>query len=412
MADGDELAKYAVKKTGEEDDLARYATKPKVGEKLLGGSEATMSAQPSLGSRLWTVAKREGPVGVGRELGESMTRPLLESEYKVPGIGKRLGDVTRDAQMFANILNEEGGLLTMPEAGESLVNIVRGAPRVAKSLASWLAPAEEATEASKVTTLRPIATPKPAPVPRMEPGTVDLGELGPVTRIPRAEPPAVPSPLRPKTLTSPKIQDRVTMASSGLRPLREGATPEEAKFHELFGPEHQEAGDLAEWETGTREPGLKPIARPTVESVVNEAMGVKPLERTTPLKEQLSPAAKNELSRPFAEATQTAEETDPMKVKYPDPAVRRFVRANGERLVDAVGEDKDLLQKIHDLKNVEVRQAAINADIDLGTKHVGSKVALGGEQISRQELLTQILEKGFKPSDIPELAKPKEVTTE
>lgn len=37
------------------------------------------------------------------------------------------------------------------------------------------------------------------------------------------------------------------------RPPGPGATPEETMFHELFGPQHEEAAQLAEWETGSRE---------------------------------------------------------------------------------------------------------------------------------------------------------------
>ena len=103
--------------------------------------------------------------------------------------------------------------------------------------------------------------------------------------------------------------------------------------------------------------------------------------------------------------TAAAQETDPLKIKYPDPAVRKFVRANGPEIVDAVGDDKKLLQEIHDLKNVDVREAAINAGIDMGTKHVGSKGELGPDQMSRQEVIKKILQQGIKPSQIPELAR-------
>lgn len=259
--------------------------------------------------------------------------------------------------------------------------------------------------------IQPTALPKPAtavspvgknPLPRVSPAApaaessrLDLGELGPVRRPPRLEPIGAPSPLRPKLEPS-----RVTLARTEVEPLPPGAPPEEQKFHELFGPEHQEVKDLAEWETGSPE-GLKPIAKPTVESVVNQATGLKRLEPNVPLKEQLQPNASG-----------AAVETDPIKVKYPDPEIRKFVRANGEAVVDAVGDDKELLYKLHNLKNVDVREAAVNAGIDLGTKHVGSKVGLGGEQVSRQEVLTQLLRKGHSPAEILELAKPKEKVLE
>jgi hypothetical protein len=101
-------------------------------------------------------------------------------------------------------------------------------------------------------------------------------------------------------------------------------------------------------------------------------------------------------------------EEDPIKVRYPDPVDRRFVRANGEEAFNATRDNPDAMQAIHDLKNWEVREAAINAGIDVGQKHVGSRLHLGEEQISRQELLDQMIRQGVKPEAIPELAKPRE----
>jgi len=323
--------------------------------------------------------------------------PLEDIQNYTPGgraehpILSKIGDVTKKAGEWANIAGTTGLLLAGPEGEEALAgraalpSITEGA--AAKPVVSPQIPAvlPRITEAAAPPKLVPIAESS---------GRVDLGELGPVRRPTPIEPIGAPSPLRPKLSPS-----RVTLADTEVRPLPAGAPPEEQKFHELFGKEHQEARDLNEWETGSPE-GLKPIAapKPTIESVVNQATGVKPLERNVPLKDQLQPIAPG----------QAAEETDPIKIKYPDPEIRRFVRANGPELVDAVGNNRELLQKIHDLKNLDVREAAINAGIDVGTKHVGSKAALGPEQVGRQELLTQILRKGYKPEQIPELAKPKE----
>lgn len=80
------------------------------------------------------------------------------------------------------------------------------------------------------------------------------------------------------------------------------------------------------------------------------------------------------------------------------------MRANGVELVRAVRDRPEVLQAIHDLKNWEIRQAAINSGIDLGTRHVGSRQGLGPEQISRQDLLDQMIRQGVKPEDIPRLA--------
>jgi hypothetical protein len=64
----------------------------------------------------------------------------------------------------------------------------------------------------------------------------------------------------------------------------------------------------------------------------------------------------------------------------------------------------EVMQAVHDLKNWEIRQAAINAGIDLGQKHVGSRAALGPEQVARQDLIDQMIRDGVKPEDIPRLA--------
>jgi len=103
---------------------------------------------------------------------------------------------------------------------------------------------------------------------------------------------------------------------------------------------------------------------------------------------------------------QPAMPEDPLKAKYPDPAERRFVRANGEGVVKATEDDPKARQAIHDLKNWEVREAAVNLGIDLGTRHVGARQGLGPEQVSRQALLDRMIREGHKPEDILRMAKP------
>ena len=141
----------------------------------------------------------------------------------------------------------------------------------------------------------------------------------------------------------------------------------------------------------------------TLDDILRRATGQEPparLEPRVPLGEQLKKG-------PGAEGAASAEqEQDPIKVKYPDPAVRRFVRANGEGVVGATEGNPEALQAIHDLKNWEVRQAAIRAGIDVGQQHVGSRQNLGPAQVSRQALLDQMIQRGVKPEDIPRLARP------
>jgi hypothetical protein len=99
-------------------------------------------------------------------------------------------------------------------------------------------------------------------------------------------------------------------------------------------------------------------------------------------------------------------ETDPLKREFPDAAVRKFARANGPELLRAWGQDMDAVRSVHNLTNVEIREAAINSGIDLGTKHVGTKIGLGPEQISRQDLIDQMVRRGLSPDDIVEFSKP------
>jgi hypothetical protein len=367
--------------------------------KVPTGQATGISAQKPLSSRVGEGIMNvvHDPFKAPEEL-SSITKPI--ESYTQEGraahpVLSRIGDVTRGVKQYAGMVGALSPLLPQTEALAALraakmapeAEAVTALPKIAPRPLTPKAPEIPTVEATPIESTQRLehiptveATPvEPArglrPIRSPEPTRVDLGEIGPVHRPEVVEPPAAPSPLRP------------------IRP----ATPETLSSTNL-----QESGTM-----GVSSPGLKPIAKPTVEGVVNQAMGLKPLERGTPLREQLSQEAKNELSRPFAEATQTPAEEDPIKIKYPDPAIRKFVRANGEAVVDAAGGDQELLQKIHDLKNVDVREAAINAGIDLGTKHVGSKVALGEEQISRQDLLKQILDKGFKLKKVLDLAKEK-----
>src|SRR5215472_1800247 len=97
--------------------------------------------------------------------------------------------------------------------------------------------------------------------------------------------------------------------------------------------------------------------------------------------------------RPPPQRTPFEQWHDPLRHEFPDPAVRRFVRANGPELVRATANDPEALQAVHDLRNVEIRQAASNA----GLKET--------ENAPRQGLIRQLLERGYKPRDIVSLAK-------
>lgn len=95
---------------------------------------------------------------------------------------------------------------------------------------------------------------------------------------------------------------------------------------------------------------------------------------------------------------------DPLKEEFPNPRVRQLARVNGPEIVRAAYDQPEVLEAVHGLSNVEIRQAAITAGIDLGTKHVGSRMNLGPEQVSRQDLIDQMIKQGVKAEDIPRLA--------
>lgn len=135
-----------------------------------------------------------------------------------------------------------------------------------------------------------------------------------------------------------------------------------------------------------------------IDTIVSEATGVKPIEKNVPLRDQVPNSPSNtEISGPG----------DPLKAKYPDKDVRQMVRANGEKIVDAVGDNDDLMKQIHDIDRVQLRQALINSGEDMGQTTISSSKYAGSGSISREEAFNRLLSKGIKPEQIVELAKKK-----
>ena len=114
--------------------------------------------------------------------------------------------------------------------------------------------------------------------------------------------------------------------------------------------------------------------------------------------------AKPAAPKPAAPAA-TSGETDPLKIKYPDPAQRQMVRANGERIVQAIGNDPDTMKAVHNLTRVDLRQAAINHGIDMGQTTVSNSKFAGEGSITREAMFNKLLDAGLKPSEIVSLAK-------
>jgi len=423
---------------------------------------ATMSAQPSFMEKLESLAVP----GKRREERFANQAPPEYENYTPEGrrehpILARIGDITRGAKQFGGMITALSPLIVGPEA-EGLPASMKEpeAFGLGKRAAQLAKPAVEQTmkPAAPIPTVEATPVrPKPVrPLPSMEIRRPGISEPLPTSPPPvetahRLEPiGTVENPERLGTRGTAGVrvperkllpaapESRITLAKPEPEKLPAATNEADKMFNEgPFGPFYAEARDLSAWETGSPEgvtpqaprpgaagwmspkpepqstgqsntipvesPGtsrpLRPVAaKPTIDSVVNQAVGVKPLQRNVPLKAQL---------RPITPAEPAPEPVDPIKERYPDPEIRRYVRANGPELVDAVGDDKALLYKLHNLKNVEVREAAVNSGIELGTKHAGSKQLLGPEQVSRQEIFKQLLAKGIKPEEILELAKPK-----
>ena len=157
-------------------------------------------------------------------------------------------------------------------------------------------------------------------------------------------------------------------------------------------------------DAATTQPRQMNVAQaPSVNDVANQVVanttGVKPLERDVPLNQQGNATPKSEPSTPVSG------EPDPLKVKYPDPAQRQMVRANGEGIVQAIGGDKDTMKAVHDLTRVDLRQALINSGEDMGQRTVSNSKFAGKGSITREDAFNRLLAKGIKPSDIVRLAK-------
>lgn len=133
--------------------------------------------------------------------------------------------------------------------------------------------------------------------------------------------------------------------------------------------------------------------KPSLDEVINQATGVRPLQPNVPIREQLT-------SMPAPEI-----EADPIKVKYPDPVVRQVVRANGEEIVQAAAGKPETLQAIHKLTRVDLRQALINAGEDMNQITVSNSKFAGQGSIGRQEAFSRLLKRGYSPEQIVDLAK-------
>jgi hypothetical protein len=181
------------------------------------------------------------------------------------------------------------------------------------------------------------------------------------------EPPAPETPegeILPPDDTSPEqirrlLVPRKEMAGLYTQPAVEEAAPEAASQSSVEKPK---AADTSQQ--------VKRIGELTQES-----LGGKALQPNKPLKEQIS-----------------VKKSEPESVE--EGHSKQLVHANGEALANAIPktpEGRALLQKFHDLSNVELRQLAINAGEDMGQLKIGRKKLMGKGQITRPEVFERML---------------------
>jgi len=259
-------------------------------------------------------------------------------------------------------------------------------------------------------TVKPIGKAELPAVPtpkRLEPITRAPSEIyqRPIQAAPGAGKGAAPAEMHPEELAEiRKEAEQPEMTPEEAHRFRvnkmASAAAEEKPANELGGIKR--AGEVQSIEPATTGPKKLPTlfqkgTRPEVlkiGDIANQLAGVKPLLPDVPLREQLSP-----------QPTEVGQEVDPIKAKYPDPAVRQMVRANGERMYEAAKGNPGTVKAIHDLTRVELRQALINAGEDMGQMTVSNSKFAGEGSIPREEAFNRLLDRGLKPDQILKLAK-------
>jgi hypothetical protein len=197
------------------------------------------------------------------------------------------------------------------------------------------------------------------------------------------EPPAPKTPegeILPPDDTSPEqirhaLVPRKEMAGLYTQPVVEEAAPEAASQASVEKPKAAQqvtkAGDL-----------------------IQQSLGGKKLEPNVPLREQLTNAPKR-VEEPAQVPEQANKELSKSATEQEaEGHDKQLVHANGEALANAIPktpEGRALLQKFHDLSNVELRQLAINAGEDMGQLKIGRKKLMGKGQITRPEVFERML---------------------
>jgi len=154
-------------------------------------------------------------------------------------------------------------------------------------------------------------------------------------------------------------------------------------------------------------PKAAPVPISRLQNLIEEGAGAPPRAMEQPnvsLREQIT-------QRKTGIPAVAKEAEDPIKVAYPDPVDRQFVRANGAQIFEAAKHDPNMLKQLHDLTRVQLSQAAENAGIDMGQRAITSSKFAGEGGISRENVFNLMLKKGLSPRQIIEMAKQKQTTS-
>jgi hypothetical protein len=172
----------------------------------------------------------------------------------------------------------------------------------------------------------------------------------------------------------------------------------------------------------------------SLDEIVNQATGAKPLQSNVPLRDQLIAKPPITLSEPLNSAkprpvggttpeaqfensfgpehehvrAQAEWETGKPEGNLPEAKRDPVQAANGSRLWEAVKNSPELAAKFvgkDGLKNVEIRNALIHAGEDMGDTVVSNKMLMGEGAITREAALNKLLDKGLSPAKIIELGK-------
>lgn len=380
-----------------------------------------------LGSSIESVAETALPIGeVGEAIkGSKYVRPaarfvaenVLPEIKSIPYIGRGI-EAAEKAPSFAKaairggttgaLLGgvEQGIRTRSPEeaikgalyggAGGALMGM--GAHGINRLAAPGITSAEPFRLTPEIPTSEP-AVQTPLHFPKATPSTVSSEPFNLTSPVAEREP-AVQMPMNiPAAEKPPTLNDlgRQIEQTSGWKPIQSNVTlreqipprtaviPRAPLGSRVAVPVGEEFGPL------TKKMGE--IPRAVTEEPMRQ-MGAPPMRPGVSLREQPK----------TAEAPIRSEQAR-LEEKYSDKAIRQMVHANGEEMVDAIGNDADTMKAVHNLTNPDVRQAMINSGEDMGQMGINNRKLEGGGSMSRQAAFKKMLSKGLTPQQIVEFAR-------